>query len=170
VLKILYHHLTLLVPEQASPYARWLREWISDVQIFSVTRKLLMHVVETTCPCQLHCSQEAGEAGANYRGAMVWKGARSTSRYHVFVFLDSIIICRLYKLAISYQAQITVAESQSFPFSVKIFSGPTLAAGPKKFSTLLSAALANYFLTQNVTMWLGQHHDWCETKAKTSHV
>jgi hypothetical protein len=72
--------------------------------------------------------------------------------YHVFVFLDSIIICRLYKLAISYQAQITVAESQSFPFSVKIFSGPALAAGPKKFSTLLSAALANYFLAQNVIM------------------
>ena len=56
--------------------------------------------------------------------------------YHGFVFLDNIIICRLYKLAISYQAQITVAESQSFSFSVKIFSAPALAAGHKKFSTL----------------------------------
>ena len=37
---------------------------------------------------------------------------------------------------ISYRAQVTAAESQSFRFSVKIFRGPALAAGPKKLSTL----------------------------------
>ena len=55
--------------------------------------------------------------------------------YHVFVFLDCIIIRRLYKL-ISYQAQVAAAESQSFRFSVKILSGPALVTGPKKFSKL----------------------------------
>jgi len=135
-LKMIFHHLTLLAPEQTSTYARWLREWISDVRIFSLTRKLLLHVVETTCRCQQHCWREAEEAGTNYPGPVVWKGARSTSMFHVFGFLDSIIIRRLCKLTISYQAQVAAAESQSFRFSVKIFSGSVLAAGPKNFSAL----------------------------------
>jgi hypothetical protein len=54
----------------------------------------------------------------------------------MFSFLDSIIIRRLYKLTISYQAQITAAEIQSLRFSVKIFSGSTPAAGSKKFSIM----------------------------------
>jgi len=56
--------------------------------------------------------------------------------YYAFVFLGSIIIRRLYKLTISYQAPVIAAESQSFRFSVKSFSGPALAVGPKKISTL----------------------------------
>lgn len=157
-LKMLFQHLTLLAPEQTSPYARRLREWISDVRIFSLTRKLLLHVVETTCRYQLHWWRESEEAGAKYRGPVVWKRARTTSMYHVFGFLDSIIIRRLCKLTISYQAQVTAAESQSFRFSVKIFSGSALAAGPKKFSTLGPISSR-----QNVTgsaSWLAWDKSW----------
>jgi len=51
----------------------------------------------------------------------------------VFVFVISIIICPLYKLNLSAKAKITLKLSQSFRFSVKIFSQPALVGGPRKF-------------------------------------
>jgi hypothetical protein len=51
------------------------------------------------------------------------EGSRGPTMLHTFfVFLSSIIICRLYILTLSDQAQVTATESQSFGFSVKIFS------------------------------------------------
>jgi len=40
-----------------------------------------------------------GEVGTNYRGSIT---------LYVFVFVDGIIICRLYKLTLSDQAQVTL--------------------------------------------------------------
>jgi hypothetical protein len=51
----------------------------------------------------------------------------------VFVFVISFIIFLLYKLNLSAQAKGTLKLSQSFRFSVKIFSQPALAGGPRKF-------------------------------------
>jgi len=49
-----------------------------------------------------------GGAITNYRGLAVWKGAWGPTILHVFVFLNSIIICQLYRLTLSDQAQITM--------------------------------------------------------------
>jgi hypothetical protein len=43
--------------------------------------------------------REGGEVGTNYRGSIT---------LYVFVFVDGIIICRLYKLTFSDQAQVTL--------------------------------------------------------------
>lgn len=52
---------------------------------------------------------------------------------HIFVFLHCIDICPLFKLTHSDQTQVTLQLSQSFRFSVKIFSRSVLAGGPEKF-------------------------------------
>jgi len=46
---------------------------------------------------------------------------------YVFVFLDGIIICRLYKLTLSDHAQVTLRMRVSFQFSVNILSRYDLA-------------------------------------------
>jgi len=48
---------------------------------------------------------------------------------HAFVSLGIITVCRLYKLAFSHQAHVTLQLSQSFQFSVKIFSWFTHVGG-----------------------------------------
>ena len=67
-----------------------------------------------------------------------------------FVFLGRLIICRLYVLTLSDQAQITL-QLTVFLFSVKIFSWSAFAAGSEKKSVLLgpsplSTALAEFSL------------------------
>ena len=47
---------------------------------------------------------------------------------HVLVFLGSISMCRLYKLTLSDQAQVTLQLRASLRFSVKNFSRSTLPA------------------------------------------
>jgi hypothetical protein len=60
---------------------------------------------------------------------------------HIFVFLGSNIIFRLYKLTLSDEHQVSLKISQSFRFSVKIFSRSALAfflnRGPNLHSTIL---------------------------------
>ena len=51
----------------------------------------------------------------------------------VFMFIISVVICALYKLNLSAQAEVILKLSQSFRFTVKIFSQPALAGGPRKF-------------------------------------
>jgi hypothetical protein len=68
--------------------------------------------------------RDAGQAGTNYRDLAVRRGARAPTVLHnnIVVFLSSIIICRLYKLTISDQAQITLQLRVSLSrFSVKYF-------------------------------------------------
>jgi hypothetical protein len=49
------------------------------------------------------------EAGTNYGGPAVWKGVRCQTLSCVcFVFVGTIVICRLYKLTLSDQAQPTL--------------------------------------------------------------
>ena len=72
------------------------------------------------------------------------------SRVFFFVFLGRLIICRLYVLTLSDQAQITL-QLTVFLFSVKIFSWSAFAAGSEKKSVLLgpsplSTALAEFSL------------------------
>jgi hypothetical protein len=66
------------------------------------------------------CRRDVGKADKNYRGS------RSDYDVYVFDFLGSTIICRLFKLTFSDQAQ-------SFRFNVKIFSRPFFVDGPKQF-------------------------------------
>jgi hypothetical protein len=58
------------------------------------------------------------------------------------------IICRLYKLTLSDQAQVTLhspTDSQSFRFSVKVFSRSALAGGSEKiFSPGHESALGGF--------------------------
>ena len=75
------------------------------------------------------------EAGTNYRGPAVRKGVRGPTMLQVFVFLGSIIICRLYKLPFRPSLSHSATESQSFRCSVNIFRWSVLARGhEKKFS------------------------------------
>jgi hypothetical protein len=59
-------------------------------------------------------ANEKHEAGTNYRGVAIRKGARGPTMLHMFyVFLGSIIICQVYKLTLSYQAQVTLKLAAS---------------------------------------------------------
>jgi hypothetical protein len=50
-----------------------------------------------------------GVAGSNYRGLAVRKGDRGPNLLHMFFFfLGSIIICQLYTLTLTDQAQVTL--------------------------------------------------------------
>jgi hypothetical protein len=61
------------------------------------------------------------------------KGSRGPYMLHMFfVFLCSIIICRLYKLTLSDYAQVTLQVSQSFRYSVMIFRRSAPAGGARK--------------------------------------
>jgi len=66
------------------------------------------------------CRRDMGKADKNYRGS------RSNYDIYIFDFLGSNIICRLFKLTFSDQAQ-------SFRFNVKIFSRSFFVDGPKRF-------------------------------------
>jgi hypothetical protein len=59
------------------------------------------------------------------------EGGLGPTVLHVFVFLGSIIICRLYKLTLSHQAQV-LCNWECFRFSIKIFSRPALPRGARK--------------------------------------
>jgi hypothetical protein len=65
------------------------------------------------------CWRDRGKANKNYRGS------GSDYDVYVFVFLGSIIICRLFKLIPSDQAQFS-------RFNVKIFSQSFFVEGPKQ--------------------------------------
>jgi hypothetical protein len=60
------------------------------------------------------------------------RGPRPDIVAYVFVFLGSNIICQLYKLTFWDKDQVTLQLSQSFQFSVMIFSRSALAGVPKK--------------------------------------
>ena len=47
---------------------------------------------------------------------------------YIFVYICTIVICRLYKFTLSAQAQVTLQLIQSFRFSVKIVNRAILAA------------------------------------------
>ena len=72
------------------------------------------------------------EACTNYRGPAVRKGAQGPDYVAcVFVCLGIIIICRLYKLTISNQTQITLQLRVSLSKVVqRCFVGPSLLGGP----------------------------------------
>lgn len=75
-------------------------------------------------------TRRGGEAGTNYQGLAVGKGARGpTIIANVFVFLGTMIICRLYKLTPSDRYQITVKLRVPFRFIVKHFSRSAHAGG-----------------------------------------
>ena len=55
---------------------------------------------------------------------------------HIFAFLDGIMICRLYILTLSDQAEVTLRLRVTFHFRglvSRLLAGPPLFGGPKKF-------------------------------------
>jgi hypothetical protein len=69
------------------------------------------------------------------RGTGRLKGARGPGPdyvSYVCIFLDSIIVCRWYKLTFQTQSKSLRKYSQSFRYSAKIFSRSALARGPEK--------------------------------------
>jgi len=83
-----------------------------------------------------------GGAGTNYRGLAFCKGARLSSI--CFVFVGSVIICWLYKLTLSDQAQATL-QLTIFLFSVNIFSQSALARWPEPLLAALTNGCTNPF-------------------------
>jgi hypothetical protein len=77
---------------------------------------------------------ERGESGTNYWTLAFRKGTRGPVYVaYVFVFLGSIIICRLYKLnPFARSPSPSAPESQPFRYSVKIFSQFAFGWGPEK--------------------------------------
>ena len=55
------------------------------------------------------------------------RGPAPSNVAYVFVFLGSIIICRLYKLTLSDESQVTLQLLSRF------LAGPPLLGGPKEF-------------------------------------
>jgi len=76
-------------------------------------------------PFQQYRRERVGwNPGTNYRSP--------TTLHNFFVFLGSIIICRLSKLTLSDQARVTATERQSFRFSVKTCSRSAPVGGFEK--------------------------------------
>ena len=104
--------------------------------------KFLIYFSLASCPVQTRLRQE-GE------GAMQITGAR-ICLIRFFIYLDSVIIFRLYKLTVSDKTQVTLNLTVSLSDLVsRILAGPPLLGvgwgGPKKFlhrsPNPLSAAL-----------------------------
>ena len=77
-------------------------------------------------PFQQYRRERVGwNPGTNYRSP--------TTLHNFFVFLGSIIICRLSKLTLSDQARVTATERQSFRFSVKTCSRSAPVGGFERF-------------------------------------
>ena len=97
---------------------------------------------ETSSPSTNEAGEGEGEAGTNYREPAVRKGARvPTVLFHVFVYLSSSIICRLYKLTLSDKSPFIFATGSKLSFfflayqqksHIKMSAVPPIPEGTEK--------------------------------------
>jgi hypothetical protein len=107
-----------------------LRPYIKQI---SFVFKGLIHTPLTLQSLGTDSAEKKGEGGSRY--ILLGTGGpegRPTSGY-AFVFLGSIIICRVYKLTLSDQAQLTLQLTVTLSdLMKKILFSPPLLGGPEK--------------------------------------
>jgi hypothetical protein len=85
---------------------------------------------------------EMGEAGTNYEGPTVQKGARGPKMLQMFYFLGSTIIFRLYSLTpVTLQLGVSV-----FDLMVRFLAGPSLLRGPNPLSAAVAVSMADFIV------------------------
>jgi hypothetical protein len=87
------------------------------------------------------CWQEGG-GGSHYKIHVPWSPEGGPGPNYVaygFIFLDGIIVCPLYKLTLSDQAQVTLQLRVSLSDLLlvwRLLAGPSLLGSPKKIFSL----------------------------------